>query len=118
MLFLGQLILFRPIFFFFFVLPMFNRVQQKFCFLVKRMCQIFFDSFETKNFFPYYPFFSKILEPPFHLRALGNCLIGLVEGPALVAHNLAKHVRYVSSYFVWMEDVPPHLYSILLTDAS
>ena len=78
----------------------------------------FFDSFETKIFFPYYPFFSKILEPPFHLRALGNCLIGLVKGPALVAHNLAKHARHVSGYLVWMEDVHPNIYFVLLANAG
>ena len=62
MLFLGQSILFRPKNFF--VIPMFNRIYQNFCFLVKRMCRIFLDSSKT-IFFPYYPFFSKILESPF-----------------------------------------------------
>ena len=33
-----------------------------------------------------------------------------------VAHNLTKYARHVSGYLVWMEDVPPHLYSILLID--
>ena len=65
---------------------MFNRVLLKFCFLVIRMCWIFLDSPETKFFFPYYPFFSKILGPPFHLGALGNCLTRLLEGPTLVIY--------------------------------
>ena len=43
-----------------------------------------------------------------HVRRLGNS----------VAHNLTKHFRHVSGYSVWMEDVPPHLYSILLTDVG
>ena len=86
MLFLGQLILFRPKTFF--VLPMFNRIYQNFCFLVKRMCRIFLDSSKTKIFFPYYPFFSKILGSLFHLGALGNCLIGLVEESALTCGKL------------------------------
>lgn len=30
-------------------------------------------------FFPYYYIFSKILESPFHLRALGSGLINLVK---------------------------------------
>ena len=41
-----------------------------------------------------------------HIRRLGNS----------IAHNLAKHARYVAGLKVWMEDVPLHLYSILLTD--
>jgi len=43
-----------------------------------------------------------------HVHWLGNS----------IAHNLAKHARHVSSYLVWMEDVPPHLYSVLLDDAG
>ncbi|KAL0000730.1 hypothetical protein SO802_014511 [Lithocarpus litseifolius] len=35
-----------------------------------------------------------------------------------VAHNLAKHARYVSNYTVWMKDVPPHLYYVLEADSS
>ncbi|KAK9995520.1 hypothetical protein SO802_020206 [Lithocarpus litseifolius] len=38
-----------------------------------------------------------------HIRRIGNS----------IAHNLAKHARYVSSYTVWMEDVPSHLYYVL-----
>ena len=41
-----------------------------------------------------------------HIRRLGNS----------VAHNLAKHARHAAGLKVWMEDVPPHLYSVLLTD--
>jgi len=41
-----------------------------------------------------------------HIRRLGNS----------IAHNLAKHAQHVAGLKVWMEDVPPHLYSILLTD--
>ena len=42
----------------------------------------------------------------FHIHRLGN----------FVAHNLAKHARHVAGLQVWMEDVPPHLYFVLLTD--
>ena len=42
----------------------------------------------------------------FYIRRLGNS----------VAHNLTKHARHVAGLKVWMEDVPPHLYSVLLTD--
>ena len=49
--------------------PMFNRIYQYFCFLVRRIFQIF-----------------VILGPPsFHLGALGNCLTRLREGPAMIA---------------------------------
>ena len=41
-----------------------------------------------------------------HIRRLGNS----------IAHNLAKHARHVVGLKVWMEDVPPHLYFVLLTD--
>ena len=41
-----------------------------------------------------------------HILRLGN----------FVAHNLAKHARYVGGFSVWMEDVPPHLQAILLAD--
>ena len=43
-----------------------------------------------------------------HVRRIGN----------FVAHNLAKHARHVSGYKVWMEDVPPHLFSVLLADSG
>ena len=33
-----------------------------------------------------------------------------------VAHNLAKHARHVIGFKVWIEDVPPHLHSVLFTD--
>ena len=41
-----------------------------------------------------------------HIRRLGN----------FVAHNLAKHARHVAGLKEWMEDVPPYLYSVLLTN--
>ena len=41
-----------------------------------------------------------------HIRRLDNS----------IAHNLAKHARHVAGLKVWMKDVPPHLYSVLLTD--
>ena len=31
-----------------------------------------------------------------------------------VAHKLARHVRHISGLVVWMEEIPPHLISILL----
>ena len=33
------------------------------------------------------------------------------------AHNIARHARHVSEYSVWMEDVPPHLFSIIQADS-
>ena len=85
MLFLGQLILFRPKNFFYFLFWCYQCLigYTRIFFLVKRMCRVFLDSSETNFFFPYYPFFSKTLGPPFYLEALGNCLIGLVEGSTL-----------------------------------
>ncbi|XP_065638616.1 uncharacterized protein LOC136071366 [Quercus suber] len=41
-----------------------------------------------------------------HTRRSGNA----------VAHNLAKHARHVLGFKVWMEDVPPHLHSVLIAD--
>ena len=41
-----------------------------------------------------------------HVRRVGN----------FIAHNLTKYVRHVSSYLVWIEDVSPHIYSVLLAD--
>ncbi|XP_050290257.1 uncharacterized protein LOC126728490 [Quercus robur] len=41
-----------------------------------------------------------------HTRRTGNT----------VAHNLAKHARHVIGFKVWMEDVPPHLHSVLFAD--
>ena len=46
------------------------------------------------NFFFYYPFYFKILFwGAFHLGALGNGLIGLVEGPALLLIFIAIGVK-------------------------
>ena len=42
----------------------------------------------------------------FHTHRIGNT----------VAHNLAKHARHIIGFKVWMEDVPPHLHSILFAD--
>ena len=45
--------------------------------------------FEKIYFFlPLLPIFLKKFGPPFHLGALGNCLIDLVEGPALVSSTI------------------------------
>ena len=33
-----------------------------------------------------------------------------------VAHNLVKHVRHVRVFSVWMEDVLPHLFSVLFAN--
>ena len=81
MLFLGQLILFRP-FFFFLCYQCLTGYNKNFVFWSKG-CARFFQIHLKPFFFPYYPFFSKILEPPFYLGALGNCLIFLMEGLAL-----------------------------------
>ena len=34
------------------------------------------------------------------------------------AHNIAKHARHVSKYSVWIEDVPPHLFSLIQADSA
>ena len=66
---------------------MFTRIFQIFCSLVTRMYKIFWSSIWNFFFFSYYPFF-KILVPPFHLGALGNGLIGLVEEPVLAGSDI------------------------------
>ena len=35
-----------------------------------------------------------------------------------VARNLVKHARYVRGLSVWLEDAPPHLYSVLFAGFS
>jgi len=40
----------------------------------------------------------------------------LSEKENFVAHNLARHAKYVSGLVVWMEEVPPHIVSVLLAD--
>ena len=94
MLFLGQLILFWPKIFLCY--PCLTGYIKKLFFLVKKMCQFFLHSSETKFFFPYYPFFSKILGPPFHLGVLGNCLIGLVERLALVLSTISLSQKWLN----------------------
>ena len=34
------------------------------------------------------------------------------------AHNIARHARHVNEYSVWMEDVPPHLFSLIQADSA
>jgi len=34
----------------------------------------------------------------------------------MVAHYLAKYVKNVSDYVVWMEDAPPQFYNVLQLD--
>ena len=34
------------------------------------------------------------------------------------AHNIARHARYVSKFTVWMENVPPHLVSVIQADSA
>jgi len=43
-----------------------------------------------------------------HVHRVGN----------FVAHNLAKHARHANGYLVGMEDVPPHLHSVLLVNSG
>ena len=43
-----------------------------------------------------------------HVCCAGNC----------VAHNLAKHVRHVKGFIVWIENIPPHLNSVFLAMAN
>ena len=35
-----------------------------------------------------------------------------------VAHNIARHARHVSKFSVWMEDVHPHLFSVIQVDLA
>ena len=41
-----------------------------------------------------------------HTRRTGNSL----------AHNLAQYARYIDTFTVWIEDVPPHLHHVIVTD--
>ena len=41
-----------------------------------------------------------------HTRRTGNSL----------AHNLAQYARYIDIFTVWIEDVPPHLHHVIVTD--
>ena len=34
------------------------------------------------------------------------------------AHNIARYARHVSEFTVWMEDVPPHLVSVIQADSA
>ena len=34
------------------------------------------------------------------------------------AHNIVRHARDVNEYLVWMEDVPPHLFSVIQADSA
>ena len=43
-----------------------------------------------------------------HIRCQGN----------YVAHNIARPARHVSEFTVWMDDVPPHLHNVVLTNAA
>ena len=36
----------------------------------------------------------------------------------IVAHNLARHARYVTGFFVWMKDVPLHNFDVYQIDLS
>ena len=62
-----------------------------------------FLEFHLKLFF-FYSFFFKILGPSFHLGALDNGLISLMEGPAL--HELIKDMHIVC--YVWSSDWSCH----------
>ena len=35
---------------------------------------------------------------------------------SFISHNLTRHVRHVSGLYVWIENVPPHLNVVLLSD--
>ena len=61
---------------------MFTRMFQIFLFFSLKDVLDFL-KFLLKLFFFYHLFFFKILRAPFHLEALGNDLIGLVEGRTL-----------------------------------
>ena len=43
-----------------------------------------------------------------HVRRQGNG----------AAHNSARHARHVSEYTVWMEDVPPHLSTVIQAELA
>jgi len=89
----------------FFGIQMFIRMYHIFCSLVTRMCQIFWVSSET--FFFYYPSFSKILGLLFHLRALNNGLIDLVEGLSLYVFILRlKWFSFMVHYIITLKMCP------------
>ena len=35
-----------------------------------------------------------------------------------LTYNIARHARYVSKFTVWMENVPPHLVSVIQADSA
>ncbi|XP_050249318.1 uncharacterized protein LOC126696677 [Quercus robur] len=43
-----------------------------------------------------------------HVRRQGNG----------AAHNCARHARHVSEYTVWMEDIPPHLFTVIQAELA
>ena len=70
---------------------------------------------EEESFSP----FGHILASAKHLTDTGRISCSHVRRISnSVAHNLTKHARHVSGYKVWIEDVPPHLFSVLLADSG
>ena len=35
-----------------------------------------------------------------------------------LTYNIARHARYVSKFTVWMENIPPHLVSVIQADSA
>ena len=70
---------------------------------------------EEESFSP----FGHILASAKHLTDTGRISCSHVRRISnSVAHNLTKHASHVSDYKVWMENVPPHLYFVLLADSG
>ena len=60
---------------------------------------------------------NLIEEIKFHVDSFLNFRVSYVKRKGnSVAHNLARHARHVSGLVVWMEEVPPHIISVLLAD--
>ncbi|XP_065636888.1 uncharacterized protein LOC136070629 [Quercus suber] len=35
-----------------------------------------------------------------------------------IAHNIARHARHVSKFVMWMEELPPHLPTVILAESA
>ena len=62
-------------------------------------------------------FGNLIEEIKFHADSFLNCNFSYVKRKGnSVAHSLARHAKHVSGLFVWREEVPPPIVSVLLAD--
>ena len=62
--------------------------------------------------------FGHLLESTKSTLVTSKCIAfsHIHRGGNRVAHNLAKHARHVKGLSMWVEDIPPPLYDVLLVD--